>query len=455
VQWNICTAFSGGTCANGNPAFLGQSDFHLSCSDVDMNSADDCGKPAGNAKLGVACLPAGTAASCINDWIFEGMAGPAGSNPLICPDVAGGGLGSTTCEVSPQPYVCTKPIQELSMTWQGGAAPFDQPIYISAKVKSTGATVTLGPIAIGDTAVVNGYDGSLGNDVFWNIYSDAALTNQIGQSTFHLSCSDDNMDGPEDCGKTEGNAKESIGCLPAGTNASCVNLWTFEGMSGAGKTLDCANPGGAAAVTYIYEVTNNTAVPATGVMLTDAVTDSSGTTTVPVAGPFDLGPNETKTFEVVDSIGETTTDVATATACQLPFTSNQVTVNVPTTPGGGSSCPTGAASLTIKDRDVKWKLTDPKNEPKSKAEIESIVVNWPASNGVLKEVKLGSPRIFKGSLAPTSATITSFNGKANDRRIDDGKTEELKFKFENHVAAGPYDITVTFVGCPAIQIVKP
>jgi len=54
---------------------------------------------------------------------------------------------------------------------------------------------------------VNGYDGSLGNDVFWNIYSDAAMTNQIGQSTFHLSCSDDNMDGPEDCGQTEGNAK--------------------------------------------------------------------------------------------------------------------------------------------------------------------------------------------------------------------------------------------------------
>ena len=326
------------------------------------------------------------------------------------------------------------------MTWQGGAAPFDQPIYIKAQVKSNGATVTAGPIAAGDLVVVNGYDGSLGNDVFWNIYSDAAMTNQIGQSTFHLSCSDDNMDGPEDCGQTEGNAKESIGCLPAGTNASCVNLWTFEGMAGAGVALDCANPGGSAPVTYVYAVTNNTANPVTGVSLSDAMTDSGGTTVVPIAGPFDLGPNETKTFESTASIGETTTDVATALACGLPFQSNQVTVNVA---ADSSGCPTGGA-LTAKGRDVKWKITAP---PGVKPEISSITIDWPAAtNGVLKEVQLKKHRIAKGSFATSPTTFTSFLGNVKDRTLDAGKTEELKFKFAEDVAAGPYTITVEFVG---------
>jgi len=30
--------------------------------------------------------------------------------------------------------------------------------------------------------------------------------------------------------------------------------------------------------------------------------------------------------------------------------------------------------------------------------------------------------------------------------LDAGKTEELKFKFLDHIAAGPYSITVEFVG---------
>jgi len=67
-----------------------------------------------------------------------------------------------------------------------------------------------------------------------------------------------------------------------------VNLWTFEGMAGQvllwTVPIPRIRPGDVR-----LRVTNNTATSATGVMLTDAMTDSGGTTVVPIAGPFDLG----------------------------------------------------------------------------------------------------------------------------------------------------------------------
>ena len=65
---------------------------------------------------------------------------------------------------------------------------------------------------------------------YWEIFSNAGTTTKIGQSTFHLSCSDIDMNGPEDCGKVQGDGKDKTGFL---------NNWILEGLSGNGKTLDC------------------------------------------------------------------------------------------------------------------------------------------------------------------------------------------------------------------------
>jgi hypothetical protein len=40
------------------------------------------------------------------------------------------------------------------------------------------------------------------------------------------------MNGPEDCGKNQGNAKT--------TDPDFINDWRFEGMAGSGLTLDCS-----------------------------------------------------------------------------------------------------------------------------------------------------------------------------------------------------------------------
>jgi cysteine-rich repeat protein len=436
VFWNIHQA---GTTGTGG--FIGQSSFHLSCSDVDMNSADDCGKIEGNNKGSTNCLPGNTNASCINQWIFEGMTGPVGSPPsasLVCPDVSG---GATDCSISPTPFVCSgaKPLQSLTMQWDGAQA-----------IRITGiAGVTpfdIDNIQPGDVVTVTGYNGSQGNDVFWNIFA-AGTSTKIGQSSFHLSCSDVDMNGPEDCGKAAGDNKGSTTCSPA----PCVNTWIFEGMAGQGKVLDCTNPNGFAPVTYKYTVTNNTSTAVTGLDLNDAVTDSGGTTIVHIAGPFDLGPNESMSFQAIGNIGEDTTDIATASNGTCSEDSNQVTVTV--AGGGSAQCAVAATSLTIKDRDVKWNLKAPKGV---KLEIKTISISWPlGTNGPLQEIHLDAPRIFHGSLGISPATISAFSGSAKDRSIDGGQTDTLRFKFQHNAAQGPYDITVEFTNGCSVHIAKP
>jgi hypothetical protein len=438
VIWNVYRAGTTGT-----DGFLGQSSFHLSCSDQDMNSADDCEKLEGDNK--------GKSGFFLNIWRLAGISGPTGSGPsasLMCPGFPGS--GQIECNASPAPYACTKPITALTMKWTGAQTITS----ISAQVTKSATTILTGPFVTGDTVTVGGYDGSLGNDVLWDITFQDGTT---GQSSFHLSCSDQDMNGADDCGKLEGDNKGSARCLPGNDNASCIDLWAFEGMQGPigsapSASLDCAFPSGTAPVTYSYVITNISNDPVTNIMVTDEVTDQTGTRTMEVCGPpfnpFTLGPGETRTCSVVADVGSETTDIATATGdgCS-PAQSNEVTVNV--AGGAGSLCPTAATMLTAKDRDVKWEIEAPATNA---VQIGKIEITFPAgANGALREVKLKGDAIFKGSLS-SPGTITSFSGNAKKRTIKKGKTEELKFHFREKVAESGYDIAVTFTNGCVLQI---
>lgn len=171
--------------------------------------------------------------------------------------------------------------------------------------------------------------------------------------------------------------------------------------------------------------------------------DGSGGLPVPVCGPFDLAPGEQRACDLVDNIGELTTNIATASnGGDCSASSDTVTV---TANPGPAACAVGAATLTIGDRDVKWKVTAPKTQA---VEIKEIDIAFPANNGVLQEIHLAAPRIFKGSVI-SPATIISFSGKPKDRTIEKGKTEELRFHFQkSKIGKSGYDITVTFTnGC--------
>ena len=128
---------------------------------------------------------------------------------------------------SPTPFNCSqmKPIDTLVMIWNGS-----QTIDIKAWKGAVGSTLLSNQtgIAPGQTVTVNGFAGAP-NDVIWEIFDHGTGT-KLGNSDFHLSCSDADMNGPEDCGKAEGDAKGQSGF---------INQWIFAGMSGNGVTIDC------------------------------------------------------------------------------------------------------------------------------------------------------------------------------------------------------------------------
>ena len=82
----------------------------------------------------------------------------------------------------------------------------------------------------GTEVTVSGMCGSP-NDQEWEIYASGDCGGTlVGESVFHISRSDDNMNGNEDCGKNLGDGKSD--------DVTKVNDWVFEGMSG-NLTLDC------------------------------------------------------------------------------------------------------------------------------------------------------------------------------------------------------------------------
>jgi len=142
-------------------------------------------------------------------------------------DCAGPLQVTKTCQVdtpTPGDFECKKPIDELTMIWAG-----TENIRIKAYKGPVGSELLadINNIAPDDEVTVSGYAGSP-NDVIWEIFRMDGV--KYGESIFHLSCSDDGMNDPGDCGDPQGDGKDKSGY---------INHWIFEGMVSAGGTLNC------------------------------------------------------------------------------------------------------------------------------------------------------------------------------------------------------------------------
>jgi hypothetical protein len=104
VYWEI---FAAGT---GFGSKLGNSAFNLSCSDVNMNTSDDCGKLEGDLKVTSGFT------GLINDWRFEGMGGDTGA--LVCTPAAP--TATSECVVENTPVDCTTQGKPTSLTLYNG-----------------------------------------------------------------------------------------------------------------------------------------------------------------------------------------------------------------------------------------------------------------------------------------------------------------------------------------------
>ena len=140
-----------------------------------------------------------------------------------------------TCAIAPPPttgYVCTKPIDSISEILQ----PTHAAVLINAWYGAIGSSPLLASmqhVDPGEMVTITGLAGSP-LDVYWEVF-DAATGVKLGVTTFHVSCSDVDMNSADDCGKPEGDGKGRTGFL---------NIWLFGGMSGAGQTLTCSNGDG-------------------------------------------------------------------------------------------------------------------------------------------------------------------------------------------------------------------
>ncbi|WDE07685.1 hypothetical protein SG34_012775 [Thalassomonas viridans] len=128
--------------------------------------------------------------------------------PLAC-DVS----VTKSCEIlsrpDPHPFSCkdAKPIDQLTMIWNG-TKTIDVVAHYG-KVKDP-VLARVDNVAPGDEVTISGFAGA-GNDIEWELFK-AGTHKLLGKSKFHLSCSDKNMNGPEDCGKPQGKKGSHHGC---------------------------------------------------------------------------------------------------------------------------------------------------------------------------------------------------------------------------------------------------
>jgi hypothetical protein len=149
---------------------------------------------------------------------------------IVTGDLVGGGQCeaaedsvTVTVTLPPDgPFNCkdAKPIDELTMEWAGAG---DIRIRAWKGFPNDGALLAdIDDISPGDLVSVSGMGGSP-NTQAWEIFLAGTLT-KIGESQFHISCSDGNMNGVEDCGTNQGDGKSDSFLLN--------NDWLFQGMSG-------------------------------------------------------------------------------------------------------------------------------------------------------------------------------------------------------------------------------
>jgi len=280
-------------------SLLGVSAFHLSCSDVDMNGSEDCGKFEGDLKV-----TSGFTGK-INDWVFEGLAGDNAA--LVCNPTP---TSADTCTIQNTPVDCTTEGQPTSLTFHytsGGCAASNnqQPVGTKFECNDSGFNSTL-PIVVtnGDSL------GSLKGTQSYTIINDAngnpvsaanpinpggAFTVSFGGKTFNAESffTLTNQGG----GGTEG-VDIHTSCSQPLAAGNVFGSLTLVGFNGA----EVGNN-----VTFTYVITNTSgSVTATNVTVVD---DKCG----PIAGSpiASLAPGASVTLTCTSSIGTTTVNTVT------------------------------------------------------------------------------------------------------------------------------------------------
>lgn len=402
---------------NISGSVTGQSKFHMSCSDGDMDGASDtndaqpqvtaigrdCGKNQGDAK-------SNGDIDFINNWLLEGFVDNS-DQVLDC-----------TLDDNPASYAqeCSFTLQQGpsceslegkpdSLTFRytaGGCSESDNSQDTSKAVcsESTEGSVVSGPITI----MYAGGD----NDLTSESYTLSKTTVEVGEeftisggyrSNSYIMISD---------GSTSELNMFHTSCsqpLATGDVYGSLTLIGINGQTGGTK------------VNYQYSV-KNTGVPLKDVFVEDSLLGKIGL-------PFDLGSGETKILNAGPVILNTsTTSVATVSSLSSSCSgSDTLTVNAiePT-------CDIQVAFKELQDDKVKYNLT---NTSQIMATLESFILNFPSEYSVIKEIKLDGT-IYKASeselIVGPGVQISAEDWTSPDtyrRELEPGETRTLEIVF--------------------------
>ncbi len=368
----------------------------------------------------------------------------------------------------PAPVSCSdiKPIETVSLVWNGASG-----VDIVTEGGQLFADVQNGNLVTFDTA-------GLGNDVFLTLSGAVS-----GTSAVHVSCSDENMNGSEDCGSAQGNNK--------GDDAGLVNDFVFAGMAGSSGAIGCPavpntgsvapepGPGPGASVTATplldlgddgkakWELTNNGSVD----VLIESVsiswpTEHGQLKKAKLDGDFakdlfiDGGSASLTLADFEADAGRRTLKGGDSKKLEFEFTQDfklhtdadfviEVTFdNGQTLIFSAPPVASGAATLDLSDNGkVKWELS---NAGSADLYLVSAVVSWPAAHGKLKKMKL-SGDFAKDLFDDTSPTAVpsefTFDGNLGDRKVSAGSSKRLEVEFTQDFAGhteSDFTIEVTF-----------
>jgi hypothetical protein len=378
------------------------------------------------------------------------------------------------------PVSCSdiKDLTALSMIWNGP----------NGVTVTTAAGEVFENIQTGNLITFQASKALTGND--YPIQLTGAVT---GTSVFHLSCSDSEMDGTDDCGKAEGDGKSN--------DASLINQWSLDGMTGQKGSFACGltstgvvdpKPGTGGGTTgavvgatvadlsdakkFKWELTNNTNAD---VFITDVyvvwpadqgrlkkvklgkdefakdVNDSTSPTSLPAEDAFESDANKRKLKKGETQKLEIEFTQETLYRGQKDF---EVLVTFENAAGDkyvvkfspATLAVTAAATLDLSDnKKVKWELTN--NTTGDVLITEVTVSSWPAAHVKLKKMKLAAD--FAKGIDDTSAPTTvselnnSFTSNPDDRQLKHGETKKLEIEFDKDVknrTGAEYTIEVKF-----------
>jgi hypothetical protein len=379
----------------------GESKFHVSCSDRDMDGdtttnedqqqvssfGRDCGKFQGDGK----------GSSGINDWLLEGFVDNGGAT-LDCSTDTGGPLASV-CEFNAIPVSCDtvgKP-SNVTFVYTGGGCPGDN----SQGSKSDCS----GSIDGGQPATVTLDGGTLG-------------TVNPGESFIVPTTGSNTRVVLSNSGGTQTNDVHTSCSAPLVTGDEFGGL-TLVGLDGQGLGTD---------VTYSYVVSNAGPDLVTNIFVTD---DQLGD----IGGISSLAPGDSATLTADAFISETTTNVATVDGDGAPgavceANSSPVTVEILPPP----PCDVGIRFDKLEDDKIKWKLTN--NSVFGKATLQTFTLDFPAAFDFIKKVKLDGD-IYKADdsdlVVGPGVTIGEDDWTKDDvskRELEQGETRTLEIEFK-------------------------